>query len=135
MLDAVASAAAERLVERLEHRFATAATGGPRPAVLAYSPGYCGWHVSGQRALFGALDPAEIGITLNESCLMQPLKSVSGVLVAGRAEIHDFDDDFPCCSLCSTRECRNRIDRIRIEGFQIENCKLEIPPTHSSSRP
>ncbi len=113
MLDAAASAAAECLVERLERRFATAPNGGPDRAVLAYSPGYCGWHVSGQRALFRALDPAEIGISLNESCLMQPLKSVSGVLVAGRAEIHDFDDDFPCCSLCSTRECRSRIERVR----------------------
>ena len=113
MLDATASAAAERLVGLLEDRFAKPATGGPSPAVLAYSPGYCGWNVSGQRALFGALKPAAAGITLNESCLMQPLKSVSGVLVAGPWEIHDFDDDFPCCGLCSTRECRDRIDRIR----------------------
>lgn len=113
LLDAAASAAAERLVELLELRYAATAAARSQPAVLAYSPGYCGWHVSGQRALFSDLDPVETGIVLNDSCLMHPLKSVSGVLVAGRPEIHDFDDNFPCCSLCSTRECRQRIDRVR----------------------
>ncbi len=121
MLDATASAAAERLVGLLEDRFAKTAVGGPPPAVLAYSPGYCGWNVSGQRALFGTLEPIAAGITLNESCLMQPLKSVSGVLVAGPWEIHEFDDDFPCCSLCTTRECRDRIDRIRNPRSKIPN--------------
>lgn len=112
MLDAAASAAAERLVELLERRFANTAGDSSPSAVLAYSPGYCGWHVSGQRALFRVLDPVETGIVLNDSCLMRPLKSVSGVLVAGRPEIHDFDDTFHCCSTCTTRECRDRIDRI-----------------------
>ncbi|PWB67687.1 MAG: hypothetical protein C3F15_17545, partial [Holophagae bacterium] len=87
MLDAAASEAAELLVGRLERELAARAYGRPRTAVLAYSPGYCGWHVSGQRALFAALRPEEIGITLNESCLMEPLKSVSGVLVAGHPDI------------------------------------------------
>jgi hypothetical protein len=113
MLDAAASAAAERMVELLEVRFSRVAGASPNTAVLAYSPGYCGWHVSGQRALFAALRPAEAGITLNDSCLMRPLKSVSGVLVAGPPSIHEFDDDYPCCSACTTRECRDRIARIR----------------------
>ncbi|HOC44037.1 MAG TPA: vitamin B12 dependent-methionine synthase activation domain-containing protein [Thermoanaerobaculales bacterium] len=113
MLDAAASEAAELLVGRLEQQLAERATGRPRTAVLAYSPGYCGWHVSGQRALFAALRPEEIGITLNESCLMEPLKSVSGVLVAGHPDIHDFDDDFPFCGECATRDCRLRIMRVQ----------------------
>ena len=83
--------------------------------MLPYSPGYCGWHVSGQGRLFGALCPEEIGIRLNASFLMQPLKSVSGVLVAGAPEIHDFDDDFDFCAECTTRECRVRIARA-LEG-------------------
>jgi hypothetical protein len=109
MLDAAASIAAERLVERLEQALARA-TG---LAVLAYSPGYCGWHVSGQEALFASLEPERIDITLNDSFLMTPLKSVSGVLVAGAPDIHDFDDDFACCAECATRECRARILRVR----------------------
>jgi hypothetical protein len=43
---------------------------------------------------------------------MQPLKSVSGVLVAGPGSIHDFDDDFDFCDECATRQCRERIASI-----------------------
>ncbi len=40
---------------------------------------------------------------------MQPLKSVSGVLAAGEAPIHDFDNDFDFCDTCTTYQCRQRI--------------------------
>ncbi len=77
--------------------------------VLLYSPGYCGWHVTGQGKLFEYLHPEEIGITLNESYLMIPLKSISGVLVAGEKNIHSFKNDFPFCKDCQAIPCRQRI--------------------------
>jgi cobalamin-dependent methionine synthase I len=76
---------------------------------LPYSPGYCGWHITGQRKLFAFLKPEQIGITLNNSCLMSPIKSVSGVLVAGAPQIHDFANDFDFCFDCTSWECRTRI--------------------------
>jgi len=112
MLDGAASEGAERLVGLLERSF-SADNDRHSSAVLAYSPGYCGWHVTGQKRLFSALAPEEIGITLNPSCLMTPIKSISGVLVAGPADIHEFDDNFQCCGSCATRECRARIARIQ----------------------
>lgn len=116
-LDAAASLAAEAAVVRLEGLFGAACAGTAdserRPAVLAYSPGYCGWHTSGQRRLFAALRPEEVGVTLSEGCMMRPLKSVSGVLVAGLPEIHDFEPDFAFCTRCATVDCRLRIDRLR----------------------
>lgn len=78
-------------------------------ATMLFSPGYCGWHVSGQKRLFESLRPDEIGIELSESFLMQPLKSVSGVIVVGPREIFDFDDAFSFCDECSTHSCRDRI--------------------------
>lgn len=80
--------------------------------VLPYSPGYCGWHVSGQQRLFAFLSPGQIGMDLNASCLMSPIKSVSGVLVAGPPEAHAFDNDFEFCLDCATWECRERIASI-----------------------
>jgi len=77
--------------------------------VLPYSPGYCGWHITGQQRLFAFLKPEQIDISLNASCLMSPLKSVSGVLVVGHPEIHDFENDFDFCLDCATWECRPRI--------------------------
>ncbi|MGE5198943.1 MAG: vitamin B12 dependent-methionine synthase activation domain-containing protein [Rhodospirillaceae bacterium] len=112
VLDALASVSADLLTDRLAVRFRERAAG-ERPAVLGYSPGYCGWHISGQRRLFERLRPEEIGITLNDSCLMQPLKSVSGVLVAGRGPIHRFRPEFSFCEACATRQCLPRMRSVR----------------------
>jgi hypothetical protein len=79
------------------------------PAVLPYSPGYCGWHLTGQRKLFEFLDPGLIDIELSSSCLMSPIKSVSGVLVAGLPATHAFSNDFEFCLDCTTWDCRERI--------------------------
>jgi hypothetical protein len=120
VLDAVASEGAELAANHLDHVvFEQALREGRTIAenrLLRYSPGYCGWNITGQRALFAALRPEGIGIRLNESCLMEPLKSISGVMVVGPAEIHDFDDDYPFCTDCLTKDCRRRIRAIRPEG-------------------
>jgi len=116
MLDSIASLAADRAIERLEQGFAQrfAKTGHPEPEhrTLGYSPGYCGWDISGQRALFDALTPEEIGITLNKSSLMTPIKSVSGVLVEGSAQIHVFDPKFNFCRACGSHSCIPRMKQL-----------------------
>jgi hypothetical protein len=113
MLDSIASLAADALAERLGRRYgaALADTGavGADARALGYSPGYCGWDISGQGKLFDFLRPQEIGITLRESYLMDPLKSVSGVVIVGPREIHEFDMDYSCCAACRTQSCRARI--------------------------
>jgi len=113
MLDATASVAADKTADLAEGRFREVirmqgwddTAGG----VLRYSPGYCGWHVSGQRRLFDFLQPKRIGVTLRDSFLMEPLKSVSGVIVAGPREIHNFPITYGFCSQCETRTCRQRL--------------------------
>jgi len=82
---------------------------GAASRILRYSPGYCGWNLTGQRALFAALGPEEIGIHLTETCLMEPVKSISGVMVIGPADIHEFTDDYSFCATCPTHDCRRRI--------------------------
>jgi hypothetical protein len=110
VLDVTASSGAERAQTALEQAWLTAEVGpGWEHRVLAYSPGYCGWHVSGQRKLFERLRPESIGITLNAACLMQPLKSISGVLVAGPPSIHEFDRSYAFCGDCDHQTCRQRI--------------------------
>lgn len=111
MLDAVASSGADRLSYLLSTRFEEELVdnGHSDPRVLPYSPGYCGWTVRGQRNLFARLGPQEIGVTLNDSCLMTPIKSVSGVLVAGPGPIHRFKPDFGFCDECKTHACGARM--------------------------
>jgi len=115
-LDTIASCGAEDLADKTardwEQEIVRMDRGASDLRVLPYSPGYCGWHVSGQQKLFAVLEPERIGISLNHSCLMQPQKSVSGVLVAAEKEAHDFDIDFAFCSDCTGQECRERVHSV-----------------------
>ncbi|MEJ2580665.1 MAG: vitamin B12 dependent-methionine synthase activation domain-containing protein [Acidobacteriota bacterium] len=108
ILDQIASFAADHLALVAGEKFRIE-DGREELSVLPYSPGYCGWHVSGQRALFARLEPEAIGISLNDSCLMQPIKSVSGFLVLAPIEAHTFSPSFPCCATCTTLACQERI--------------------------
>jgi len=111
MLDTVASSGADRLSNLLAGRLEAELgnRGHAEPRALPYSPGYCGWTVRGQTKLFARLRPEEIGVTLNDSCLMTPIKSVSGVLAAGPGEIHRIRPDYDFCSECKTRACGARM--------------------------
>jgi hypothetical protein len=113
MLDAAASITADKAAAHVEQSFSQslAADGwnDSLGAALRYSPGYCGWHISGQKKLFEYLEPEQIRLTLRPSYLMEPLKSVSGVVLAGPREMHDFQPYFPSCATCKTQSCRERI--------------------------
>jgi len=116
MLDAAASVTADRAAAELERRFGEALSHRgwslESGAALRYSPGYCGWHISGQKKLFEYLRPEQIGVTLRDSYLMEPLKSVSGVVLAGPREMHELDPSFPSCAACATYSCRDRISAL-----------------------
>ncbi len=116
MLDTVASLAADLAVEICEKSFfdelSTKSIDKAAICVQSYCPGYCGWHISGQKNLFQHLRPDKIGISLNNSFLMSPLKSVSGVLVAGGKEIHLFENNYSFCRLCKSQTCRQRMKKI-----------------------
>ena len=116
MLDAVASLAADKSVELLEKHITKKLIEKKltknSSMVLSYSPGYCGWHISAQKKLFLCLHPEQIGISLNESFLMTPIKSVTGVLINGNKNIHNFENSFGFCSSCKAQSCLERRERI-----------------------
>ena len=70
-----------------------------------FSPGYCGWHVSEQPKLF-SLFPEQnpCGIELTESCLMLPIKSVSGIMGIGP----DVRYLPYTCGICDKKDCYKR---------------------------
>ena len=113
MLDSVASVGTEKAADCVEDRcFNLLSQKGEitsSTAMLRFSPGYCGWHLSGQKKLFEFLHPEDVGIILLDSFLMKPLKSISGLVVAGDKEIFIMDDSYPFCGQCKTHSCRNRI--------------------------
>jgi cobalamin-dependent methionine synthase I len=116
MLDSAASEGTEMTAQAIEdiYRRHLIETGkfNSDSGILRFSPGYCGWHISAQRKLFQTLRPEEIRITLNDSFLMQPLKSISGVIIFGRKKIFDFEDNFSFCIDCNTHTCRDRVQTV-----------------------
>jgi len=48
-----------------------------------YSPGYCGWSVAEQQKLFSFFPKDFCGIKLSPTSLMNPIKSVSGIIGIG----------------------------------------------------
>lgn len=66
-----------------------------------YSPGYCGWDVAEQHKLFRLMPSNFCGISLNDSALMSPEKSVSGFIGIGReVRFNDYT-----CGLCDMEDC------------------------------
>ncbi len=116
MLDSVASAGADLVAWTGEKYFEELTNNNneetSRLTALLYSPGYCGWKISGQKNIFSYLNPEEIGISLNKSFLMNPLKSVSGLMVAGKKEIHFIKSNYTFCRFCKTKSCKVRIKQL-----------------------
>ncbi len=106
--DKAATFASERFNENLQTQNPTM----PPTKALLYSPGYCGWHITGQHKLFARLQPEQIGIKLLESSLMSPLKSISGILIAGEPRIHRFTNNLPYCAACKSKNCLERMEAI-----------------------
>lgn len=70
----------------------------------SYSPGYCGWDVAEQRMFFSMLPDSFCGISLTDSCLMLPIKSVSALVGIGEnVEKRPYG-----CAICRKKDCFKR---------------------------
>lgn len=72
-----------------------------------YSPGYCGWSVSDQQKLFSLLPKNFCGIKLTPSSLMIPIKSISGIIAAGKKIVKKEYD----CEICDEKFCYKKIEQ------------------------
>lgn len=70
----------------------------------SYSPGYCGWNVVEQRLFFSLLPERFCGISLTDSCLMLPIKSVSSLVGIGK----DIKKKAYGCAICKKKDCFKR---------------------------
>ncbi len=69
-----------------------------------YSPGYCNWNVEEQFKLFSLLPKDFTAISLTESALMRPIKSISGVIGYGN---NIANSNYPC-NICGMSYCYKR---------------------------
>jgi cobalamin-dependent methionine synthase I len=97
-----AEAAAATVLEELRDQLADR---GLAPT-LPYSPGYCGMALSEQQNLFALFDGETVGVTLSKSLLMQPIKSISGLIGVGPAA--DVRQHGSPCDRCELWTCQMR---------------------------
>jgi uncharacterized protein YqkB len=108
ILESMGSMAVESMVDAFCKDMETKYNAQDKGVTLRFSPGYCDWPVAEQKKLFRILDAEKINVTLTDSCLMHPRKSISGV-----SGIHPFDGDNPVspynpCSDCKKKDCMAR---------------------------
>ena len=69
-----------------------------------YSPGYCGWDVDEQHKLFQLVPGNFCGIKLTASALMDPVKSISGIIGIGK----NVRNNPYTCRMCNQKDCLYR---------------------------
>lgn len=67
----------------------------------SFSPGYCDWSVAEQQTLFSLLPEGFCGVKLSGSSLMDPIKSVSGMVGIGAGLSRKGNQ----CRWCSDKDC------------------------------
>ena len=93
----VVDAAADRMQGKLEETILSAG----KKITNRYSPGYCGWNVSEQHKLFRLVPDNFCGIRLTDSALMDPVKSISGIIGIGESVRYNPYR----CSFCEMKDC------------------------------
>ncbi len=69
-----------------------------------FSPGHCHWPITEQPDLFTLLGGEPCGVRLSDSCLMHPIKSVSGIIGIGTRVERVLNE----CMLCPMVNCFRR---------------------------
>ena len=102
--DALGSVIAEKCADQMENSLQLSIDKLGWEHTNRFSPGYCGWHVSEQQKLFPLFDGHTCSITLTESSLMVPIKSVSGIIGLGK-KVRRLNYT---CGLCTFEKCFKR---------------------------
>jgi len=102
-LDGAGIAAVSRVSKTVEDIISKKACDLDLELGMRAQPGQEGWSIEQQRLVFSVLPGDEIGVSLTESCLMIPRKSVSFIIPRGK----DLDSSVLPCDFCSKR---NRCD-------------------------
>ena len=102
--DALGSVIAEKCADRMEDMLQESIDKLGWHHTNRFSPGYCGWHVSQQQLLFAQFGGQTCGVSLNDSSLMTPIKSVSGLIGIGQ---HVRRLEYTC-GLCDFQQCYKR---------------------------
>ncbi len=104
VVDTLGSMVVERAMDLIQTELEKQVAASGQKISNRYSPGYCNWPLADQQALFGLLPTSDCRITLTDSSLMLPIKSVSGIIGIGPAiERRPYG-----CAICENASCLYR---------------------------
>ena len=112
IIDAIGSLTVERAMDRIHAELGVCQATAGLKITNRYSPGYCNWPLKDQRPLFDFVGENPTGIELSPSCLMHPIKSVSGVIGIGE-RVHKRAYG---CVVCQNKTCIYRRIVAREQG-------------------
>ena len=109
LVDVLGSITVEKAIEKIHRELIVTYKKFDINCTNRYSPGYCDWSVQEQTHLFSFFPSGFCDITLSDSCLMHPIKSVSGIIGIGeQVEYHPYR-----CDRCRSTNCVYR--KVRAE--------------------
>lgn len=101
VFDVVGSEIVEAAADIMQNELEKEVISSRKKITNRFSPGYCGWNVSEQHKLFQLVPDNFCRIRLTESALMDPVKSISGIIGIG-----ENVKKLPyTCSLCDMKDC------------------------------
>ena len=112
ILDVIGSVAVEAAIDKIQDSLEKEMIGKGFNLTNRYSPGYCGWSLTEQRQLFDLFPNNYCEIQLSDSFLMNPVKSVSGIMGFGT----NVENGIYECQLCELVTCFYR--KMRIDKYK-----------------
>ncbi len=101
ILDTIGSLTVERAMDKIQKDLLQSLFSEHLKISNRYSPGYCNWPLTDQDTLFDLIGQNPTGIMLNDSCLMTPRKSISGIIGLGKnLKHHEYG-----CKICTNNTC------------------------------
>ena len=108
ILDSMGSVTIENMVEEFYQDMRERYRSQGREVTFRFSPGYCDWSINDQKKLFSFFDSLPAGVELMDSCLMQPRKSISGIIGVLPPDMDSSFSPYNPCSECSKKNCIGR---------------------------
>jgi hypothetical protein len=108
LIDRIGSFAVESLANAVEKNIRKDYSILRKSVSRRYSPGYCDWPIEEQRVLDKLLDFYKIGISLTESFMMKPKKSISAIVAIADKGV--FTESGSTCEICEKKDCSYRRD-------------------------
>jgi hypothetical protein len=99
--DVIGTEIVESAADLMQSDLEKSAGSAGRKITNRYSPGYCGWNVAEQHKLFDLFPDNFCEIRLTPSALMDPVKSVSGIIGIGEeVRMNPYT-----CKMCDMKDC------------------------------